>query len=72
MSINTTKAMTMEGKITVRTKTVINNQIIEQVNSFNYAGYTITVTNNTHFRFDQMCSTVRRMFNDKIYTDTIL
>jgi hypothetical protein len=36
----------MKGKTNVRTKTVINNNIIEQVNSFNNLGYTITVTKN--------------------------
>jgi hypothetical protein len=38
--------MTVKGKMNMRTKTVINSNIIEQINSFNYLGYTITVTNN--------------------------
>jgi hypothetical protein len=44
ISINMTKSMVMKGNMTVRTKTVTNNHIIEQVHSFNYLGYTIIVT----------------------------
>jgi hypothetical protein len=49
ISVNTTKAMTMEGKMSVRIKIMINDHITEEVNSFNYLGYTIRVTNNTNF-----------------------
>jgi hypothetical protein len=66
MSLNTTNTTTMKGYMSVRIKIIINDHMIEQVNSFNYSGYTITVTNCRDFRFDQMCSTVRRMLNDKI------
>jgi hypothetical protein len=45
ISVNKTKAMTMKGKMNVRTKKVINNSIMEQVNSFNYFGHTIGVSN---------------------------
>jgi hypothetical protein len=38
--------MAVKGKMNVRTKIVINDHIIEPVNTFNYLGYTITVTNN--------------------------
>jgi hypothetical protein len=38
--------MGMEDKMTVITEEVINNHIIEKVDTFNYLGYTITVTNN--------------------------
>jgi hypothetical protein len=49
-----------------RTKTVINNNIIEQANNFNYLGYTITASNNRYLeikrnRFKQMCSTIRTL-----------
>jgi hypothetical protein len=46
ISVNNTNAMAMKAKINVRTKIVINNNIIEHVNSFNYLGYTITASNN--------------------------
>lgn len=42
-SVNNTNAMAMKGKTNARTKIVINNNIIEQVNGFNYLGYTFTV-----------------------------
>jgi hypothetical protein len=52
----------MKAKMSVRTKTVINNNIIEKVNSFNYIGYTITVINKKDlkkmYRFNQTCSTM--------------
>jgi hypothetical protein len=44
--VNKTKMMALKGKVNVRSKIVLNNHIIEQVNSFNYLGYTIAVTNN--------------------------
>jgi hypothetical protein len=52
---------------------VINNNISEQVNSFIYIGYTI-VTNNRDLekkinRFNQLCSTIRRIQNNKTIKD---
>jgi hypothetical protein len=54
----------------VGTKRVINNNIIEQVNSFNYLEYTITVTKSRYLeikmnRLNEICKTVRRTLNDK-------
>jgi hypothetical protein len=49
ISVYKTKAMTMKGKMNVRTKVVINNHIIEHVNSFSCLRYAITVTNNRGF-----------------------
>jgi hypothetical protein len=46
ISVNKTKTMVLKGKVNVRPQIVLNNHIIEQVNSFNYLGYTIAVTNN--------------------------
>jgi hypothetical protein len=43
LQISVEKATAMKGKMNVRTKIVINNNIIEQVNSLNYLGYTFTV-----------------------------
>jgi hypothetical protein len=43
ISVNKTKMMAINGKMNVP-KVVINNHIIEEVNSFNYLGYIITVT----------------------------
>jgi hypothetical protein len=54
----------VKGKMNVRTKVMINNHIIEQINGFNYLAYTIPVTNNRDLEikmniFNQMCGTVR-------------
>jgi hypothetical protein len=62
--------MAMKGKMNARTKIAINNRVIEQVNSFNYLGYTITITNNRDLeikmnRSNQMCSTMRITLNNK-------
>ena len=38
ISVQKTKSMTFKGRDPVRTKTVIDNKIVEQVNSFNYLG----------------------------------
>jgi hypothetical protein len=55
--------MAMKGKINVRTKIVLKNNIIAQVNVFNYLGYAITVSNNMDAemkvnRFNQIYSTI--------------
>jgi hypothetical protein len=61
--VNKTKAMVMKGKMNVRTKMVINNNIIEQENSL------ITCSNKQqrfrNNRFNQTCSTIRRTLNKK-------
>jgi hypothetical protein len=56
-------AMARKGKMNVRTKRVKNNNIIAQVNIFNYLGCTFTVSSNRDLemkvnRFNQMCSTI--------------
>ena len=38
ISVQKIKSMTFKGRDPVRTKIVIDNKIIEQVNSFNYLG----------------------------------
>jgi hypothetical protein len=75
ISVNKMKMMALKGKVNVRSKIVLNNHIIEQVNSFNYLGYTIAVTNNKDLeiklnRFHQMCGTIRRMLYKKTRKDT--
>jgi hypothetical protein len=63
ISVNKTETIAVKGK-NVRTKILKNNHIIEQVNSFNYLGYAVTVTNNRDLEikmntFSQMCCTTR-------------
>lgn len=38
--------MAIWGKMSVRTKIVLYNHIVEQVKSFNFLGYTITTIRN--------------------------
>jgi hypothetical protein len=66
--------MALKGTMNVRTRILINN-IIEQLNSFNYLGYTITVSNNRDLeikrnRFNQICSTIRTTLNNKTRKET--
>ena len=42
ISVQKTKSMAFKGRDPVRTKTGIDNRIIEQVNSFNYLGNMIS------------------------------
>jgi hypothetical protein len=42
ISVEKTKSMAFKGRDPVRTKIVINNKIIEQVNSFDYLGIMIS------------------------------
>ena len=42
ISVQKTKSMAFKGRDPVRTKLVIDNKIIEQVNSFNYLGNMIS------------------------------
>jgi hypothetical protein len=61
--------MAMKRMMNMRTKIVINNNIIE-VNSFNCSEYTIRVSNNRDLeikmnRFNQMCSTITGTLNNK-------
>jgi hypothetical protein len=63
----------MKGKMDVATK-YSDSRIIEQVNNFNYLGYTITATSNRDLevkmnRFNQMCRTIRTL-NDNTRSDT--
>jgi hypothetical protein len=70
----------MKGKLNMRSKIVINNHIIEQVNSSNYLVYTtITVTNNRDLEIRmyciksiKMCSTIQRMLNNKMRKQMLL
>jgi hypothetical protein len=76
ISVNKTKTMALKGKVNVRLKVVLNNNVIEQVNSLNYLGYTVAVTNNRDLetelnRCHQMCGTTRRTL-DKKTKDKIL
>jgi hypothetical protein len=75
ISVNKTKAMAMKGKMNLRTKIVIDNNIFKQVNSFNYLGHTIIATNNIYLeitmnRLNEKCSTIRGKLNNERRKET--
>jgi hypothetical protein len=74
IAVNKTKAMAMKEKMNVRTKIVINNNIIEQANRFNYLGYIITVSKNRDLeiqnRFNQICNTIGKKLSNKTRKET--
>jgi hypothetical protein len=77
ISADKIQEMALKGKMNVRTKTIINNDITKHVNSFNYLGYIITATKNRNLeikinKFNQMCSTIRTTLNKKTRNDTQL
>jgi hypothetical protein len=45
-SVNKTTTMALKRKVNVRLKVVLDNNVIEQVNSLNYLWITIAVTND--------------------------
>jgi hypothetical protein len=58
----------------MNSKTVINNDIIEKVNSSNYLGYNSRMTNNREIeiklkRFNQIYGIIRRTLNNKMRKD---
>ena len=72
-----TKTMAFIGKRTLRCKTVIDNKIIEQVNSFNYLGTNISHLINEDIntklnKFGRICGIIRRNLRNKTRKDTQL
>jgi hypothetical protein len=55
ISVQKTKSMAFRGRDPVRTKIVIDNKIIEQVNSFNYLG---KITNKKELDIDKNYITI--------------
>jgi hypothetical protein len=54
--------------MSVRTKIVLYNHVIEQVNSFNYLGYTTDLEIKMN-RFNQTCSAIRRNLSNNTRKD---
>ena len=76
MKISTakTKVMAFRGKQPVRTKIIINDQTIEQVNHFNYLGHDIGYDKDYDIdkklaKFQGICGTINRTFKHKIRRD---
>jgi hypothetical protein len=75
MSINKTKTMAFKGKYPIRTKIVIEDKTLEQVNHFKYLGYDVTFLVETDTdakikKFQNICGTIRRTLKGKTRTDT--
>lgn len=77
ISNHKTKTMAFEGVDHRRCKIVLNNEIIEQVSSFNYLGCNISYlkeqdVKNKMSKFQQMCGTIRRTLKNKTQRSTQL
>lgn len=77
ISINKTKVMAFEGKNHIRSKIVINNNSIEQVNAFNYLGCCLSYVNSRDVdtklaKFQQLLGTIKLTLLKKVRPETIL
>jgi hypothetical protein len=77
ISPNKTKVMAFIRANTIRTKIVINDQIIEQVNSFNYLGCNLSYTSsrdtdNKLAKFQQLIGTVKRTLFWNVRHETVI
>jgi hypothetical protein len=70
-----TKVMAFTGKHPVRSKIVIYDTRIEQINHFNYLGCTISIFENEDLetklrKLNHICGTIRRVLNKKTRKET--
>ncbi|KAJ4446719.1 hypothetical protein ANN_13416 [Periplaneta americana] len=77
ISIHKTKTMAFIGKNSTRTKIVINNSGVEQVNAFTYLGCNLSYIHsrdigNKLAKFQQLLRTIRNTLFKKVRQDTIL
>ncbi|KAJ4433985.1 hypothetical protein ANN_16304 [Periplaneta americana] len=77
ISIHKTKTMAFIGKNSIRTKIVINNSGVEQVNAFTYLGCNLSYIHsrdidNKLAKFQQLLRTIRNTLFKKVRQDTIL
>lgn len=77
ISVNKTKTMAFLGSHPIRAKIVINDKIIEQVNTFKYLGCSITYGKKSEIEnklniFNYFCGTIRRTLGKKVRKETLL
>lgn len=77
ISSNKTKAMAFIGSQPVRVKLVIENRIIEQINTFTYLGCSITYGKKCEIqeklnKFNNFCGTIRRTLGKKVRKETLM
>jgi predicted DNA-binding protein (UPF0278 family) len=75
ISTKKTKVMAFTGKHTVRSKIIIYDTLIEQVNHFNYVGCNTSIFDNKDLetklrKFNHTCGTIRRILNKKTRKET--
>jgi hypothetical protein len=71
ISINKTKTMAFKGKYPVRTKIIIEDKTLKQVNHFRYLGYDVTFLEETDTdakikKIQNICGTIRRTLKEKL------
>lgn len=77
ISTTKTKVLALKGKLPIRNKIVIENQIIEQITNFNYLGCNVGMDreldiNRKISRYQQFCGTITRTLLGKCQRDTLL
>ncbi|KAJ4445570.1 hypothetical protein ANN_12251 [Periplaneta americana] len=77
ISTKKTKVMGFKGTTPLRTKIMINNEMIDQVNCFNYLGCMISYeqindVDRKLSKFQELIGTIKKTLKKKLRTDTIL
>lgn len=77
ISTDKTKVMAFLGSYPIRTKIVLNNKTIEQVNTFKYLGCNVTYNKSREIddklnAFNYFCGTIRRTLGRKVRKETLL
>lgn len=77
ISTDKTKVMAFLGSYPIRSKIVLNNKIIEQVNTFKYLGCNVTYNKSREIdeklnAFNYFCGTIRRTLGRKVRKETLL
>lgn len=77
ISTQKSKVMAFEGKYPIRSKIVLANEIIEQVNGFKYLGCWISYEQERDIeyklnQFRHICGTIQRTLRNKTRKDTII
>ncbi|KAJ4428658.1 hypothetical protein ANN_25651 [Periplaneta americana] len=77
ISTDKTKVMAFLGSYPIRTKIVLNNKTIEQVNTFKYLGCNVTCNKSREIddklnAFNYFCGTIRRTLGRKVRKETLL
>lgn len=77
ISKNKTKSMAFQGTYPLRCKLVLDNNIIEQVNTFKFLGSSISYIKEVDIgnkveSFSKICGTIKRTLKNKVRKDTMI